>query len=345
MKYLAPLLFFILLMILTAKASSEVVNIYAWSGEIPEKVIRRFEDETGIKVNISTYGNNEVMYAKMRAVKNPGYDIIMPSSYFVDRMARQQMLDKLDKSKLPELRQLNPDFSHPAYDPDLNYSVPFIWGITGIFYNDQDYPVNSIKKWSDLWEKRFYNKLLLLDDTREIFSMALLSLGYSANDKDPEHIKAAFLRLKKLMQNIKVFSSDSVVSIITDEDATAGMAWNGDTFKASRENPHVRFVLPEEGFIIWVDNFSIPKNAPHKDAAYKFINFILRPDIAKETALATHFSTANLGAFKLLPADIRDNPTAYPPSNIMHRGEFQTDVGDDTLALYETYWNALKMSG
>lgn len=341
------LLRFLLLFLLplTVYAANNIVNVYVWTSEVPDFVVRRFEKETGIKVNFSTYENNEIMYAKIRSSKNNGYDLIMPSSYFVDRMAKQHLIQKLDKSKLPNLTNLNPEFQKPAYDPKLEYSVPFLWGITGIFYNDDYFAQNSIKKWSDLWSKHFDNKLLILDDTREVFSMALLSLGYSANDRDPEHIKAAYLKLKELSRNIKMFSSDTVISIMIDEDATVGMAWTGDAYKASRENKNIHFVFPEEGFVIWVDNFAIPTNAKHQDAAYAFINFILRPDIARDIALANNFPTTNLAALKLLPKALRNDPTVYPNAKVMSRAQFQTDLGDDTLALYEKYWEELKMNG
>jgi len=334
---------FLLLLPLVSLAASDVVNIYAWTGEVPDSVIRQFENETGIKVNIATYGNNEIMYAKLRASAKSGYDLVMPSSYFVDRMRRQHMLEPLDKSKLPNWRHLNHDFLNPAYDPGAAYSLPYIWGVTGIFLNANRYAANSVTRWSNLWESRFNNQLLLLDDTREAFSMALMSLGYTANDTNPEHIKQAFIKLQALMKNVKVFSSDTVASIIIDEDATIGMAWNGDIFKASLENKSIRFIYPAEGFVIWVDNFAIPKNAPHKDTAYQFLNFILRPDIAKIVALNTHFPITNQSGQQLLPADIRNNPMIYPSKDVLRRGQFQTDVGDDTLSLYEKYWEELKM--
>ena len=142
-----------------------------------------------------------------------------------------------------------------------------------------------------------------------------------------------------------MFSSDTVISIMIDEDATVGMAWNGDAYKASRENNNIHFIFPQEGFVIWVDNFSIPVNAKHKEAAYAFIDFVLRPDIARDIALANNFPTTNLAALKLLPAALRNDTTVYPSEEVMHRGQFQTDVGDDTLALYEKYWEELKMNG
>jgi spermidine/putrescine transport system substrate-binding protein len=344
MSFLGRFLFLFLLPI-AVYAEDKVLNIYAWSDEIPDQVVRQFEKETGIKVNHATYDNNEIMYAKLRATPNAGYDIINPSSYFVDRMQRQGMLEKLDKTRLSNLIHIAPEYLKADYDPGLQYSIPHVAGITGIFINTEYHPLQSVKNWSDFWESRYYNQLLLLDDTREVFSMALLTLGYSVNDKDPEHIKLAFLKLKELMKNVKVFSSETVKSIVIDEDATLGMAWNGDVFKAAKENRDVKFIFPKDGFVIWVDSLVIPKEAPHKENAYLFLNFIMRPDIAKEVALHTNFMTTNLAAKKLLPEKIRNNPSVYPPKEIMRKGQFQTDIGDETATLLEKYWEQLKIGG
>jgi len=337
--------FISLFLTLPIQAATPILNIYAWAGEIPDPVLRQFEKETGIKINFSTYENNEIMFAKIRATKNTGYDVLVPSGYFVDRMSKQQLLLKLDKTKLPNWKHLNPLFLHPTFDPNNDFSVPFLWSMTGIVYNQTDYTANSIKKWADLWGPRFYNKLMLLDDSREVFGVALLTLGYSINDRNPEHIKQAFLKLKELMQNVKVFSTDTVVSILIDEDATVGMAWNGDAYKASSDNPNIKFIYPEEGFLISSDNFSILVNAPHKDQAYAFLNFMLRPDIAKEVAMFSRYPIANLSAQKLLPESMRNNPMIYPSKEIMQRGQFPMNLDDKTLALYEKYWEELKMSG
>lgn len=326
-------------------ANERILNLYVWAGEIPDFIVRRFEKETGINVNFSTFESNEIMYAKIRASKKAGYDLIMPSSYFVDRMTRQNLLEKLDKAKLANWHNVHPDFQHPAYDPHLDYSLPVVWGITGIFVNQKYYAVKSISKWANLWEQRFYDQLLLLDDTREVFSMALLTLGYSANDQNPEHIKQAYLKLKSLMPNVKIFSSGTAISIMTDEDARVGMAWNGDAFKAARENQKLRFIFPKEGFVVWVDNLCLLKTSRHKDEAYAFLDYILRPDIAKDIALATSFPTPNQAALKLLPPALSHDETVYPPESIMKHAQFQTDISDETLALYTQYWEELKMSG
>jgi spermidine/putrescine transport system substrate-binding protein len=325
-------------------AAENTVNVYTWSGVIPDSAIRQFEAETGIKVNFSTYDSNEVMFAKLKADKNPAYDVVEPSSYYIDRMRRQNMLEKLDKTKLPYFKNLNPDFLNQSYDPKSEYSIPFIWGITGIFVNKDYRDANSIKRWSDLWNSKYADQLMLLDDSREVFSMALRTLGYSVNDQNPEHIKEAYLKLKELLPNIKIFNS-APISILIDEDTNVGMVWNGDVFKASKENSQLEFIYPKDGFVIWVDNFAIPKDAPHRENAYKFLNFMLREDVAKAVALDNSFPTANLAAQKLLPAEVRDSATVYPSHDILRRGEFQTDISDEALALYEKYWERLKMGG
>ena len=339
--------FFILLSLIfilnLARADQNVLNVYIWYGEIPDRVIAQFEKETGIKVNYATYDDNETMYAKLRASKNAGYDIIEPSSYYVQRMAREGMLEKLDKTKLPLYGNLDPDFAHPSYDPNGQYSLPYMWGITGIFINDQYYDPKSITSWSQLWDKKYYNRISLLDDPREVFSIALLTLGYSVNDQNPQHLEQAYERIKLLLPNIKMFNSDAIPSIFIDEDSTLGMAWNGDIFKAQQENSHLNFVFPKEGFVIWTDNLAIPKNAPHLANAYKFLNFMLRGDVSEQATLDYGYATANSASRKLLPASIRNNPIIFPPEDVMKRGQFQADVSDNALAIMAKYWELLKI--
>jgi len=323
--------------------ASNVVNVYAWGGELPKEVIQQFEHETGITVNFSTYDSNETMYAKLKAGRRNVYDVILPSAYYVERMQKQNMLAKIDHSKLTNLINLEPLFLHNEYDPGNQVSVPLIWGATGIFYN-QDWVKTPPHAWNQLWDKRWRQQLLFLDDAREVFSIALMSLGYLPNDLDPEHIKAAFQKLRTLIPNIKLFASDSIQAIIIDEDAIAGVAWNGDAFKAHAENKQINFVYPVDGFVIWVDCLAIPANPPHPQEAYQFINFMLRADTAVQIALIEGHAITNAAGKALLPAAIRTNPMVYPPPETLKRGHFQRDVGDETIALYNQYWEQLKLA-
>ncbi len=341
-RYFAPcVLFFLPIFASIAAASS--VSVSVWAEEIPDSVFIAFEKETGIHVNRTSFDSNEILYTKLRAEKSPGYDIVEPSSYYVERMRHEGMLEKLDQSRLPGLKHLDPFFAHQTYDPFYHYSIPLLWGITGIFVNKHYFSQTSMTRWSDLLTSRYANQLMLLDDPREAFSMALLMLGYSINDRSPVHIREAAEKLHALMPNIRLFNTDAVRSLMIDEDAVAGMIWNADLTNAYAENKQLAFVFPKEGFEIWVDNLVILKTAPNKENAYKFLEFLLRPEISKEITLATGYATANASAKKLLPPEIRNNQTLYPPLSVLKKGEFQTDIGDDTFALYEKYWEALKM--
>jgi spermidine/putrescine transport system substrate-binding protein len=331
--------------ILPAHAAEEkVVNVYNWADAISEPLLRKFEEETGIKVNYSTYSSNEVLYAKIKLSPNSGYDVIVPSTYFLDRMRKQKMLQKIDKSKLPNCKNIYPALLDKPYDPKNEYSVPYFWNITGILANTKDHKPGSVSAWADLWNPNYKNQLLILDDTREVFSMALLRLGYSANETNPERIREAFEVLKKLLPNIKLFNVAAQKSNYIDEDITLGMGWNGDAYIAHRENKNIQFIFPKEGFVISLDSMAIPKNAPHVENAHKFINFILRAENAKEVSLATGMPIANKAGVELLPDNLRYNKTVYPDEEVLKRGEFQMDVGE-AVAIYEKYFELLKLQG
>lgn len=339
------ILLFFLFFTSVAISSEKVLNIYVWFGEIPDTVIQKFEKETGIKVNYATYDSNETLYAKLKASRNSGYDLIQPSGYYVDRMWHENMLEPLNTAALSNYHNINPRFLKPAYDPQGKYAIPYVWGITGIFVNEKYYSSHQIKRWGNFWEPRFHNQILLLDDAREVFAVALLSMGYSATDVNPEHIKQAYLKLRALWPNIKLFNSNALPSIPIDEDAVIGMAWNGDIYKAQQENSNIKFIFPEDGFVIWVDNLAIPKNAPHPKAAYQFLNYLLRGDIAAQTTLIYGFPTTNQASLNFLPKKIVADSVIFPSNEVLARGQFQKDVGDVALNLYNHYWELLKLGG
>jgi len=323
--------------------ANKVVNIYAWGGEIPKALIQTFERETNIKVNFSTYDNNETLYAKLKATPRPMYDVILPSAYFVERLKKQHLLRQLDPNRLPNLQNLDPAFTNNNYDPHNNYSIPLIWGATGIFYNQQ-WVKHTPTHWNDLWDKQWHHQLMLLDDPREVFGMALLKLGYNPNDSNPEHIEKAFKSLQALAPNIKLFASESIQSIIIDGDAILGSAWNADAFKARLENKNIQFVYPDDGFVMWIDCLALLKNAPHPDEAYAFINFMLKASSAASLALAEGHAITNQAGKNLLPESTQNNPMIYPSPEILKRGVIQRDLDEKTLELYNTYWQKLKFS-
>ena len=184
---------------------------------------------------------------------------------------------------------------------------------------------------------------MLLDDMRDVFSVALLTLGYSVNDSNPKHIEQAYLKMRALLPNIKIFSTDAVPNIFIDEDATIGMAWSGDCKSAQDENSRIQYIYPRDGFVIWIDSIAIVNNAPHFDNAHKFIDFILRPDIAKKINLYVPYSSPNLAAVKLLPLKMQQSRMINPDAETLKRGQVQLDIDEKTLHLYSDYWEKLKI--
>lgn len=323
--------------------ANKVVNIYAWSGEIPKKLIQQFEKETGIRVHFSTYDSNETLYAKLKSSKSSIYDVILPSGYYVERMRKQNMLTKLNHKQLSNIHNLDPFFTRNVYDIGNQYSIPLVWGTTGLFYNSKLAPKQP-KRWDDLWQAQWKKQLLLLDDPREIFSVALMSLGFDANDTNPTHIQLAYEKLLQLVPNIKLFASDGVQAIMIDEDAPAGIMWNSDAYKAHKENPAIEFVYPKEGFVIWIDCLAIPKNPPHPKEAHAFINFMLKASSAAMIANDQGLAITNLAGKKLLSLPMQNNHMIYPLANTLKHGFVQQDVGEDVILLYNHYWQNLKLA-
>ena len=322
-------------------AGDNVLVVYNWSEYMPESVIESFEKESGIKVKYSTYDSNEAMYAKIKAAGAESYDIIVPSTYFVNKMSREELLAKIDKSKLKNYANLDPKLLGKAYDPKNDYSVPYLWGSTGISYNAKILGEGAITSWSDLWDPKYKGKLLLTDDLREVFGMALLTLGYSSNSTSEKEITAAYEKLKLLMPNVRVFNSESPKQIYMSGEVVAGMDFNGENYMANEEMPELRYVYPKEGVMVWVDSLVIPKNARHIDNALRFIDYLLRPEVAKTISEEIGYASPNAAAVKLLDKEIRSNRIIYPTEADLKNSEFQIDVGD-SIRFYEKYWEKLK---
>ena len=337
-------LLFFLLLSATAFSQEEVLNVYNWSNYIPDDVLAQFEKETHIHVNYTTFDENETLYTKLKADPYVAYDLVFPSSFYVHRMAKEGMLHPLDLTQVPNIKFLNPDLLNRSYDPHNQYSIPYLWGTSSIIVNQKFFNPATIKKWSDLWQPRFNNQLVMLNDMRDLFSVSFITLGYSINTQEPDKIKRAYEKLRLLLPNIKLFNNDAVIPIYTDEDAGVGMILNGDALQVIEANPNTHYIYPTDGVIAWVDCAVIPKNAPHIAHAYRFMNFVMRPDIAEKISEELGYSSPNLSAIKLLPKEMQDNPVINPPDSVLKHAQIEDYVDDKTMALYSYYWNLLKLS-
>ena len=325
-------------------AEEKLLYLYNWSEYMPETVLEQFQKDTGIEVVYSTYDSNEAMYAKLRLLgSNNSYDLAVPSTYYVSKMRREGLLAKIDKSRLENFGNLDEKLINQPFDPDNSYSVPYLWGSTGIAVNTDKVKPGTISKWRDLWKPEFKDRLLLTNDTREVFHMALRVLGYSGNDTDPVHIEAAYHELKKLVPNVRAYNSEAPRMPYLEGETDAGMIWNGEAYMARQENPAIEYIYPDEGVILWLDSLVIPGNARHVENAHKFIDFILRPEVAASISEEIGYASPNLAAVATLDEDVRNNRSVYPTAADLKNSEFQTDVGE-SITVYQKFWERLKTS-
>lgn len=320
-----------------SSGDSKELNVFNWSEYLPESVIEKFEEETGIKVNYDTYASNEEMLAKLSA-GNSGYDVTVASTYFVEIMKKQSLIQKLNKDNIPNAKNLAESFQSYDADPKGEYTVPYMWGTAAIAVNE-DLTETNVKSYKDLFNPEFKDNLVLLDDQRSIIGAMLAMLGYSQNSTDEKELNEAKEKLMELKPNIKAFDSDSPKTLLISGEVKAGIVWGAEAALAARENPAIKTVFPEEGMNLWLDCFVIPKDAPNKENAEKFINFILRPEISKEISMEFPYGNPNAEALKLLPEDIVKEISV--PDEELAKGEYNVDVGEATL-LYDRIWSELK---
>lgn len=341
MKRFFVLWVMVMLLAASAEAKDKVLYFYNWSEYLPETVIKQFTKETGIKVIYTTYDSNEALYAKIKLLAGEGYDLVVPSSYYVQKMSKEGLLLKLDTTKLANFKNFDPKHLNKPFDPENKFSIPYLWGSTGIIVNTEQIDPAKITSWADLWNPEFKGKILLLNDVRDVFDMSLRVLGYSGNSTNPDEIKKAYEKLDLLMPNVRLFNSDTPRVPYISGEVQLGMIWNGEAYMAQGENKKFKYIYPKEGAILWMDNLSIPKKAKNVDNAYKLMDFLLRPEIAKAISEEIGYASPNQEAVKLLDKDVRENHTIYPDDKDLASADFQVDIGE-TITVYEKYWEKLK---
>lgn len=323
-----------------AKEKQKVV-VYNWTEYIPAAVLEAFTQETGIEVEYSTYESNEAMYAKIKLMDGKGYDIAVPSTFYVERMRNEGLILPIQKDKLSNYANLDAAMMNKPYDPNNDYSVPYLWGATSIAVNGNDVDASKITKWADLWSPEYAGKLMIMDDVRDNFYFALCVAGFQNNTTNEDEIKAAYEKLKALWPSIKVINSDSPKTPLIQGNVSIGAIWNGEAYMASQEMDNLHYVYPEEGAVFWVDSFVIPKGAANVDNAHKFIDFMLRAESAKAAIEELGYAAPNTAAMPLLDEALRNNKTVFPDNEDVAKGSFHQDLGDAVL-IYEKYWELLK---
>jgi len=323
------------------QVSSDTLYIYTWSGYTDQDLLDRFREETGLRVVADVFDSNESMLARLQAGGAGAYSVIYPSEYMAQKMIKLGLLAELDRSLLVGLEDLFPQFQDPNYDPGGRFSVPISWGTTGLIFDSKNLQIPP-KDWDYLWNNKdkLSKRMTLLNDVREVMGATLRMLGYSYNATDPNQIRQAYEKLVKLRPAIASFSTDSWRPQMIVGDLLIAMCYSSDAAEIMGENQDLRYITPDSGSSLWTDTMVIPKSAPNPAGAYKWINFMLQPDVAATLVKRLKFATPSKFAYQKLPKTLRNDPTLFPPESVIARSESISPVGKAN-EIYERYWTQL----
>jgi putrescine transport system substrate-binding protein len=334
MKTILAISFGALLLTSTAVLAQEekVLNVYNWSDYIAEDTIPKFEAETGIKVNYDVFDSNELVEAKLLAGSS-GYDVVVPSGFFLERQVAAGLFLPLDKAKLPNLANMDPEVmaATAAHDPDNKFAVDYMWGTTAIGYNagkvKERLGDQAVDTWDIVFKPELVSKLAdcgvtLLDAPAEIMATALNYLGLDPNSESAEDLKKAEDLLMSIRPHVRYFNSSQYIDDLGNGEVCLSVGYSGDVFIAqaaaaeANAGVEVGYVIPKEGALKWFDLFAIPADAPHPDNAHKFIDFMLRPDIAAANTNYVYYASGNKAALELIDDAVKNDPAIYPTPDV-----------------------------
>lgn len=326
-------------------ASAGEVVVYNWGEYLDPDIIDAFEKDTGIKVVYDEFETNEIMYPKIETGA-VAYDVVCPSDYMIQKMIDNDLLQELDKDKIPNLENIDPEYLKwsEEFDPGNKYSVPYCWGTVGILYN-KTMVDGEIDSWDVLWDEKYKDSILMQDSVRDALMVALKRLGYSMNTTDESEVAEATQTLIEQKPLVQAYVIDQVRDKMIGNEAAIGVIYSGEAIYTQRENPDLEYVIPKEGSNLWIDSWVIPKNAKNKENAEAFINYMCDPEVALKNFEYITYSTPNKAARELIEdEDIRNSTIAFPTSDMTANCETFHYLGDDVDNMYTEYWNKVKSS-
>jgi len=313
---------------LPACQSQDVLRIYNWGEYIDEDILKEFTKETGIKTSYTNFASNEEMYARLKG-GGSSFDLIIPSDYMIERMIKEDMLEKINFDNIPNFGYIDARFRNLDYDPANEYSVPYMWGTTGILYNTEMVD-GEVTSWDILWDEAYSRQIIMYNSMRDSFLPALFKLGFSINTRSIDELHQARDLLIAQKPLVHAYMGDTVRDSMINGEAALALMYSGDAVYCIEENPALAYAVPMEGGNIWFDSIVIPKGARNKDSAEVFIDFLCRPDIALRNTEYIGFSTVNTGALKMLPPELLENLAYWPTDDIIDRCVIFLDLGDFT---------------
>jgi spermidine/putrescine transport system substrate-binding protein len=336
------MMFALLLPLCGVRAAPERLNLFIWSEYIDPAVVSEFEKRFACKVNIDVYEDAESMLAKIQGGGVSLYDVVVPPDHIVRPMIKLGLLAPLRHTNLPNLKNLDPQFTNPPYDPGNNYTVPYQWGTVGLFVRAANgRPVTN--SWGLVFDPALQpGPFVLIDSMRDLIGAALKYKGYSLNSTNLAELKVARdLVLGARRRAIAFDGSVGARNRVLSKAARAAIVYSGEGVRGAGEDKETVYLIPREGSQIWVDNLAVTAKAPHRDLAEKFINYVLDARVGARLSTFIQYASPNRAALEFIRPGELGNPAIYPPGEVRARLEFLEDLGSKTR-LYDEIWTQIK---
>ena len=316
------------------------LNLYTWDNLYSKEVLDGFTEETGIKINYSSFDSNETMLAKLEASKGGDYDLVLADDYIIDMAIQEGLVQKLDKEQLPNFKNLNPAYQGQYFDPDDAYTVPFGAGVQTIAYHPDLVDI-EIRGFDDLLDPSLRDSIGITNNTRVLHGMALISMGKSVNEEDPAVLQQVGEKMKQLAPNIRFIKDDNPQDDLIAGEIAVGLLYTSQVTQACIANPDLKVVYPEEGVGFGVMSQFIPSHAPHAKEAHLFLDYMMRPEVAKEAAQAAGYYCTNQAADPLIDEEYRELLT-LPEELKMEEMEMARMVSPEAMDLHALLWTEFR---
>ncbi len=324
------------------------INVYSWGEYIANgtdgsmDINAEFTRRTGIKVNYTTFDSNESLYSKLVG-GGADYDVIVPSDYMVSRLIDEGLLLPLDYENIPNYQYIDEQFRSPGYDPEEKYSVPYTWGVVGVFYNTRY--IDEVTSWESLWNDEYAGKILMFDNPRDSFAIAQFLLGQDVNTTDPEEWRAAADLLKAQKPLVQAYVMDQIFDKMESGEAWIAPYYAGDAAILVDNSEDIDFAVPKEGTNFFVDAMCVPKTASHKREAEEYINFLCEPEISGANMDYVGYSTPETAAREYLDPEVAESPLHYPDAETIARTQIFVNLPGETSKQVDQLWAEVKMGG
>jgi len=319
-----------------------VLRVYNWGEYIDESVLVDFEAKyPDVRIQYETYTDNEIMYTKIKN-SSTKYDVLIPSDYMIERLIGENMLAPLNFENIPNYSLIDENYKNLAFDPENQYSVPYMWGTLGILY-DKTRVQEEKFTWGTLFDEKYTDSVLMKKDMRDALGVSLKSLGYYFNSTDEVELRAAKDKLSAQVNNVLGYVNDDGMDKMIAGEAPMALMYSGDGAYCISENEDLDFAIPEDGSNLFFDSMVIPANSENKELAEKFINFMCETEIARKNAEEIGYSTPHVEVYETLPEDVR-NSFAYPDKAVLDKAEIYKYLGEEVTGKYETVWSEFQAS-